>query len=553
MDLQYYKIFTEHISNQGVVGLLRPLNQRSSQEHDDRKVFRLDGPTLPVSATDYFFVIDEPAHPIYVFKIPLDVNTLADHEYKIAKDMEELSTFLPHFNRFFEVKRNIKCYIPEKITKKILKEGYNPFSSYNCVRDISIIEYIPSKLTLLKYIKTTNFADSTKALLHQLILALFIAQQEKKFTHYDLHLENVLLRRCSKRTFFMYTFVYESVLINRLVFTNGYFPVLFDYGFAYSQGLECTSYNNSLFFTKKGYTPFMFDEINDFRTLLVRLTNIKTCPDTLKALADKYFLDSKDLKFDICEKTGWFKTNIQSAARIISCRLEKIIIKLDPRYKDNFIYKELDNLVDLFGTLIKLPIGPNNFKVSTLESVVKTFLAEWNKIDIWFNSTSSDDKLNIMKRILETVNELLTVENSDETIDSLVHSFKLKLFCVFDAFGDFVNIQDLDYGKFLISLIEISNFIERIAHAEMRRYNKLFNHPDFMDNWSLFTSIENIVSPEVPYTFEQHDSIVVFNCVERSTSSFNLEDNDVIETLNLSTSIQGQIDLLNNLPVVDSE
>jgi hypothetical protein len=543
MDLQYYKIFNEDTS-QGVVGLLRPL--KTSQE--TKKVFRLDETTFPISATDYFFVEDEPAHPIYVFKIPKEVNTLVDHEMKISKDMEELSTYLPHFNRIFEVKRDVKCYIPNSRKKFQNQVESNPFSSFNCVRDVSIIEYIPSKLTLKRYITETNFSGCTDPLIHQLILALFIAQKEKNFTHYDMHLENVLLRRCLKRTFFWYKFLYEGVTINRLVYTNGYFPVLFDYGFAYSKGLESTSYNNSLFFTNKGYTPFMFNEVTDFKTLIIRLAYMRNCPSKFKTIANDHFLKTNQVKFKLDKDTGWINTTVSSAAKIVCKRLGKAIIKFDSEYKENFIYKELDNVIELFGVLIKVPINQNNFKVKKLDNMVKNFLTEWNKIDVWFRSTVTDDKLNIIKRIVETINDLLQEEEENEpNNDDLNHKFKLKLFEIFDAFGDFVNVEDLDYGLFLASIIGISNFIEYTVYGEIQRYKKLFKFNDSMDSWTLFNLIEDVVGPKEPYKFENDDSIVLFDCMEKSTSSFELKDNDIIEALNLSPTIDSQLCFLDSL------
>ena len=536
MDLQHYKTFNEETS-QGVVGLLRPLNR----QNENKKVFRLNQTTFPISATDYFFIEDEPTRPIYVFKIPKEVNTLVDHEYKIAKDMEELSIYLPHFNRIFEVQRNVKCYIPDNQKKSKNMVNYDPFERYNCIRDVSIIEYIPSKLTLLKYIKETNFLGCTEPLLHQLILALFIAQQEKNFTHYDLHLENVLLRRCSKRTFFWYKFLYEGAMIQRLIYTNGYFPVLFDYGFAYSKGLESTSYNNSLFFTNKGYTPFMFDEINDFKTLMVRLAYIRNCPKKFKNMANDKFLRSNELKIKFDQETGWIKTTISSAARVVCKKLEKTIIKLDPNYKDNFIHHELDDIVELFGILIKLPIkAESTFQIKNLDNVVGTFLREWKKIDDWFRSTVTDDKLNILKRTFETINQLISDEEED-----IQHKFKLKMFEIFDDFGDFINIENLNYGQFLSSIVGISNFIEYIVYGEIQRYKKIVNYN--MDSWTTMTEFEDLVSTNEPYQFQVSDSIVLFDCVEKSTSSFELKDIDVLEALNSCANVKVQIDLFNTL------
>lgn len=562
MELQYYRTFNEDTS-QGIVGLLKPSTSKKTRnsERKSETIFSLEDTLFKTSATDYFFVKDDPTYPIYVFKIPKEVNTLADHEFKVSKDMEELSTYLPHFNRIFEIKRDVKCYVPNKLKKNKDGTSFNPFAQYNCTRDVSIIEYIPSSLTLLEYIKGTHFSGCVKSLIHQLILALFIAQQEKNFTHYDLHLENVLLRRCLQRTFFWYKFSYEGVVINRLVYTNGYFPVLFDYGFAYSKGLEGTSYNNSLFFTNKGYTPFMFDDVNDFKTLMIRLAYIRGCPQQFKNFVDEKFLKSSKLKFGLIRETGWIKSTISSAARIVCKKIEKIILDLDPDqskgYKDCFVFKELDNLVDLFGILIKLPIGQNNFKTKTLEDVVLTFLIEWNKIDIWFNGTVADDKLNIVKKILESIN-ILIMEEEDQIVtrkttinkhNDLNHNFKLKMFEIFDAFGDFVNVENLNYGKFLSSIIELSNFMEYTVYAEIQRYKKLFNF--HMDGWTLFNSIEKLVEPEGPYTFKIDDNIVVFDCIEKSTSSFELKEEDVIETLNASSNLKLQINILENIPKFD--
>lgn len=547
MNLQYYRTFNEDTS-QGMVGLLRPLTKLTRNKIKQPRVIRLNEPSFNSSATDYFFVKDQPNYNIFVFKIPKEVNTLVDHEFKVSKDLEELSEYLPHFNRIFEIKRNIKCHIPNKI--KNIKDDFNPFEQYNCTRDVLLMEYIPSKLTLLEYIKKTKFCGYTQSIIHQLILSLLIAQQEKQFTHYDLHLENVLLRRCLKRTFFWYKFMYEGAIINRLVYTNGYFPVIFDYGFAYSKGLEGTSYNNSLFYTNKGYTPFMFDEVNDFKTLMVRLAFERDCPKKIKAFVDDNFLKSSKLNFNIDKETGWVKSTISSAARIVCKKLENIIIKINANYKDNFIHKQLDEIIDLFGILIKLPIGQNNFKLNTLDNVVETFLTEWQKIDIWFNDTVEDDKLNIIKRLFETINEIIINDsNTQLNYEEINHIFKLKTFEIFDAFGDFVNVEYLDYGKFLSSIMEISNYIEHVVYAEIQRYKKLFNFQ--MDGWNLFNSIEELVVPNEPYIFELNDNIVLFDCVDKFTSSFDLKDSEVIQILNMTSNIKMQLDILDNIPKYD--
>lgn len=538
MDLRYYKTINKDTS-QGIVGILKPTKNKT------QSILKLKEPLFN-SCTDYFFVKDDPVSPLFVFKIPKEVNTLSDHEFKVGKDMEELSICLPHFNRVFKIKRDVKCYIPDKLKKIKNWVTFNPFACYNCIRDILIMQYIPSRLTLLDYITKTNFSGCTESLIHQLILALFIAQQEKKFTHYDLHLENILIRKCFQRTFFLYKFLYEGVVIQRLVYTDGYFPVLFDYGFAYSKGLEGTSYNNSLFFTNKGYTSFMFDDVNDFKTLMVRLSHISNCPQKFKTITDNLFLKSSKLKFRLNHETGWIKSSVSNINYIISKRLEKTILEIDLNYKDGFIFKELYNIVDLFGILIKIPIGQNNFKIENLKNMVEIFLREWEKIDIWFNHVMVDDKLNLIKKIFETINELI-MEGSKPP--NCLH-FKLKLFKIFDAYGDFIDIENVNYGQLLSSIVAISNFVEYIIYYEIKRYKKLFNFDK--DGWTLFNSIENLIE-KAPYNFKLNDSVVVFDCIEKSTSSFELQDKAIIEALNNVNDLNIQLYFLNNLSKYDIE
>ena len=542
MELQHYKTFTENTS-QGIVGLLKPAKRAGPLVYSHNTLW-ITKTKFENSATDYFFVKDDPNYPIFVFKIAKEVNTLVDHEFTVSKDMEELSIYLPHFNRIYEVKSDVRCYIPES---KVKKSSFDPFSQYNCIRDVAIIEYIPSKVTLLQYINDTSFGGSTSSLLYQTFLALFIAQQERRFTHYDLHLENILLRRCLTRTFFLYRFSFENVTMNRLIYTGGYFPVIFDYGFAYSKGLDNHTYKNSFFFTNKGYTSFMYDELTDFKTLLVRLASFDTCPSKIKTVADSLFLKSPSITFKLDKETGWIKSSAPSAARIVSNKLLKTIKKLG--YGNSFIYKELDVFIDLFSLLIKLPLEENvemeNVSDFRWESAVETFLSEWTCIEKWFPDTVVDDKLNILKKIFQTTNNLLDQNITPETID---RQFKLKLFDIFDMFGAFINVE-MNYSKFLSSIVELSNYIEIILHRETHRHRELFEIP--LTRWETMVKLEQIFQPTKPHKFEPNDNIVVFDCIEKCVVSFDLKDTEIITSLNTCCTVDAQIELLNSLPSDD--
>jgi hypothetical protein len=358
----------------------------------------------------------------------------------------------------------------------------------------------------------------------------------------------VLIRKCVKRTFFWYKFSYEDVVMDRLVFTDGMFPVIFDYGFAYSKGSDNTSYNNSLFFTDKGYTPFAFDEVNDFKTLLVRLAYVQNCPSDITELADKHFLNSTALAFKIKRETGWISTTVPSISAIISDRVVKYLENSSIEADTKFLVHTIDEVVELFGILIKLPFESNDLcrTDDSLKKATRDFVEEWSKIEQWF--TCVDDKLNVLKQTFETINAI--IEETDDFNDDLYHEFKIRMFQVFDDFGDFVDVQNVDYGKFMASILRVSGYIERVCFEQIRSRQKMFGYPASMTGWSLFKDLERAVGSVDKHTFAVNDSIVLFDCVDQLVSSFDLKS-EVVASLNNEHDAQSQLELLNTFDFED--
>jgi hypothetical protein len=654
MNLQYYKLF-ESETSQGVVGLLRPSNtglrtqsgagntgvlshsggghkagKAGTKKHFHKRGSSGDCLNVDITCnvsqgevcTDYFYVTDTPSHPIYIFKISNNVDNVLEHELKVARDIEDLSAYLPHFNRLFGIQRNVRCGLPNKrkrlpqkdevdllakpcLSPSASRSGTGPKAAtlnprrgseakspggrctgssirrrsvtlrpppgveakpaegrrinlFKCdptercsVRDVLIGEYIPSRLTFRKYILQSHFGAATDAILHQLILALFVAQQEKRFTHYDLHLENILIRKCMKRTFFWYKFSYQGVILNRLVETKGYFPVIFDYGFAYSKGLDHTSYMNSLFFTNKGYTPFKFDETTDFRMLIVRMAYYTKCPAKFKGLAKKLFPN-------VDVGTGWLQSSKPSIGKIMCNKLDKILLKHG--LHKSFLYKQLDYIVDLFGTLITIPFSglrPDNDwrptvedkpeMKSSIESAICDFVSEWQKIEAWFPEHANDDKLNILKQVLINIDKLIVSTKQSEELE---HQFRLAFFQTLDMFGDYIILEDLKYHTFISSILQIAEFIELTYHKETLRTPPQVQSNPQLDAWAILKEMEDLVMVQEPYDFKEADSVVLFDCIAKTTSSFELEDADTIELLNKAADVATQIAVLNNIPTL---
>lgn len=480
---------------------------------------------------------------------------MLDHELKISKDMEELTTYLPHFNAVLEIVRNVPCRVPENLDK-MPRADFNPFRDANCFRDVSISEYIPSTTTLLDFVKKNGFKDGAKALIHQLVLGLFIAQQAKNFCHYDLHMDNVLIRKCTQRTFFWYKFAYQGVVLNRMVYTGGHFPVVFDYGSAYSTAVLDTSYNNSLFFTHKGYTPYTFDETVDFRTLLVRLTNVRGCPEKIKNMVAEHFTNvATDPNFKVDKKTGWLVLKRSSCSRKICEYLESHLKALNVP-QDSFVRSELDGIVDLLGILVRPPFGDGgDFETSTdLRKTVEVFVREWSKIDEWFSSP--DDKLNILKNIFLAINRLIVdsdpfLQSSTTIIQPDYKKLRSEIYNVFDEFGDFVAVEDLDCETFTTAILDMSNLVESFCSSDAAARRQTLKDVSFPSAWTLLAAVEQYAGSQRPYKFKQNDSVVLFDAIEKSTSSFDLTDDAALDALNQCFDSNAQMRFLDSLQMID--
>ena len=65
------------------------------------------------------------------------------------------------------------------------------------------MEYIDS-MQFYYFIKTKIFNELLFSTIKQLLMAIYISQTKKRFTHYDLHSCNVMMRKCSKDDVFLY-------------------------------------------------------------------------------------------------------------------------------------------------------------------------------------------------------------------------------------------------------------------------------------------------------------------------------------------------------------
>lgn len=104
------------------------------------------------------------------------------------------------------------------------------------------------------------------SVLAQCLWAVHVAQQEVKFTHRDLHCNNVMLREDKYRWHY-----YEGYSPPMLLFTAGKRAVIIDFEFAHtsSPSSQSTSFDSRIDLLSLGYIPFRFDPSYDVCRLLL--------------------------------------------------------------------------------------------------------------------------------------------------------------------------------------------------------------------------------------------------------------------------------------------
>lgn len=300
----------------------------------------------------------------FVSKIPKRVGFLSDHETQIIKDLNTLNLF--HFPKYFGNGPKGELFMEHVTADKKIK---------------SIDHYLKKDFNL-----TVN-------LMKQVLIALYIAQNRIQFTHYDLHCDNILLKKVQKNSVFLYV-IDES---NQFCIpTGGLCSVLIDFGYSHTSN---TLKYGSLEFTDLGYTPNIFDPHIDAMRFLV----------TASKIAERYSKPFRNIikniyplsKF-VSLSTGWFK---KSQSILHSIRT-KIICSSAASENKSIFYKKILQCLTIFQGLY-LQNYEGDF--SSLNNDYYRFTREYDTIT---SSLSPAEKLELLKIAIVKFTDLGTSDES---------------------------------------------------------------------------------------------------------------------------------------------
>lgn len=461
----------------------------------------------------------------YVFKLSQYINYLVQHELTVMKALNTLGPFCPHFCK------GIGGILAD-VDSRIRKNG-NPFkvkTKYPIEKEVLLMEYLPKSTKLYNYIRSDKISDNIiHSTIKQTLLAISLAQREKNFTHYDLHSNNIMMKKCSRNLVFLYVLDEQN---QYCVPTHGHYPVIIDYGFSYANTLEDGPLWPSMGHTDIGFTSDRFDPIADPKLFLVTVSGEmveKRPTKTNRKLVNMVKNIFNPLKIDW--QSGWDDIKEIPAS-------DYVLRLLSDYNEESELFNNYDHFcIDILQSLIVLPLQKQNYK--SIDTTYKAFLKEFIKIEKELGN--SFYCMYVLKGIVDTAREIRAEYENLSTRKEAVAYFQRSVFEIIDSVSKFCSLKNIHYERLLCALYCLSRNIEGVLYNVMisrinkkeREYRKL-----------PVKSVEKmyaIMEVNIPdsYTFNENTVIMVMDAVNKRCDRLILNDKETEQINELNTLCRG--------------
>ena len=468
----------------------------------------------------------------YVFKMSQQIDYLSTHEYCIMNSLNDLMSFCPHFCKSYGI---IEC----KRNPKNGKQVSDPFIKTDDIKylvkeDVVLLENIEKSTKLYNYICSDKISENIIiSTIKQVLLCISIAQSKKQFAHYDLHSNNIMMKKCNKDVVFLYVIDEQNQFC---VPTFGHYPVIIDFGFSYIKDMEDGPLWPSMGHTKEGFTSSIFNWVTDPKLFLV------TVSDELKH--KKPSKDSKKLRKIVKNVFGKLKIDMQSGwdtydSITPSDAVIDEIEDISEHYSDVF-YDEQNACIDLIQTLIILLLEEEDS--SYLRKSYKSFLKEWIKIENQVSSVYYN--LYILKGLVDAARTVRSLYLDKETTGEAVQQFKTLLFKRIEEIAQFCNPQDLNCEVMLCSLYVFSNSMEGMFYKIMEEKKRMIEKEN--KKLLLLSSVNQMyaaIESNIPYeyTYNKETKIVIIDANKETNDVITLDDDQIEKVNNAHSFVKGTI------------
>ena len=453
----------------------------------------------------------------YVYKISQYLNFLADQEFSVMDGLNDIREFCPHF-----------CKTYGKFKTNVVQEFRtmdNPFDvEKDAIQtDVLVMENIEDARKMYRYIKNDSIQpEVVMSIVKQTLIANIIAGEHTRFTHYDMHSNNVLVKKCQPNSAFLYILDENRTY---LVPTYGYYPIIIDFGFSFNKNCEHKPMYGALAHTDIGFIPSVYDQHSDAKLFLTSVSNeikkYKDCEisNTFRTLVENIY---GKCKVDL--ECGW---DTREDDVSISDQLLK---KMSNQFRrSKFFKKQGHHVVDLLQTLVDLPLT-NRKTEDNIDDLAGILITEFLKIE----KDISEDFYNmyILKNIIETASSLKNDYVVREKRANAVSVFREKVLESIDKVVRFCNPK-INWEKLLCCLLCMSKCIENFCHDRLKKLLSVkksdYNKMALRDTSSIYEAIEANVPSH--FFFDRDTELYVWDCPQQKGYKKKLNP-DLIQKVN---------------------
>jgi hypothetical protein len=461
---------------------------------------------------------DEKEKTQFVFKISQYINYLAHHELVIMQGLNELSSFCPHYCKSIG---SVIC----QVDPKSRKTG-NPFkitTKYPIEKEALLCEFIDKSCKFYNYIRAVDKIQENVlySTIKQVLMAISIAQKKKNFSHYDLHSNNIMMKKCNKDVVFLYVLDEENQLA---VPTHGHYPVIIDFGFSYISDVEDGPMWMSMAHTDVGFTSDRFDWVADPKLFLVTVSGeIKEKRNTKKARRLRRIVKNIFFPLKIDWESGWDDVDEQGAS-------DHVTELLKDYNEGSELFQEYDHYcMDILQSLIILPIEEQDY--SNIHKSYTMFLKEWKKIE---NEISSPFyNLYILKGVVDSARHVRAAYARQNSRKDAIKTFREKIYERINKVSQFCRPKNINFEKILCSLLVLSKNMEGVLHdvisPRMIEKEKEYKKLPLKTTDQIFAAIQSNIPDE--YEYSDKTTVFVFDCIKEETGYLKL-DKEQVELIN---------------------
>lgn len=388
----------------------------------------------------------------YVFKVSQYINYLTEHELTVMNALNSLANFCPHFCKAFG---SILCDVDA--TQR--KEG-NPFEGdpkRPVEKEVLLMEYLKNTHKFYNYIRSNKVSEKILySTVKQVLLAVSLAQKKTGFCHYDLHSNNIMMRKCDKNLVFLYVMDDENQFC---IPTHGAYPVVIDFGFSFVGNMDGGPLWPTLGHTEVGFMSDRCDPLADSKLFLVTVSG-----EIHERKRSKYSRKLRNITKNIFQKlkidwnSGW-DTEVKKSATDYVLDIFQKHSHASPLFSDYDHY-----CIDILQTLIILPLEKQ--PVKNFELSFMAFLSEFCKIEKEIGT--SFYSLYMLKGIVDAVREVRVDYMNKQSRTHAVEYVQRAVHERLDSILKYCRPKGVHFEKLVCSLLCLARGMEGVLYEVMQ-------------------------------------------------------------------------------------